>query len=102
MKQIERLPNVIKLRDMTDMAGNAAVQRELALICVTVPEQRRTELLNLVEPCHARIIDIGSTTLTLEVTGHTDALDELLAVLEKKFGIRKLSRSGTLALYRES
>ncbi len=98
MKQIERLTNVIKLRNMT---GEEAVKREMALICVnTEPEQRNT-ILQTVEKYHAKIIDIGSKTLTMEVTGKENDIDELLVLLYP-FGIVKLARSGVLALYRES
>ena len=55
----------------------------------------------MVEAYHAKIIDIGTENLTMEVTGKALIIDELLALLEP-FGIRKLSRSGLLALYRES
>ncbi len=98
IKMIERLTNVIKVRDMT---GKEAVKRELALICVKAPPEKRTELLRMVEAYHAKIVDIGSQNLTMEVTGRAFAIDELIALLEP-FGIQKLSRSGLLALYRES
>ena len=98
MKQIKRLTNVIKVKDMT---GKDAVKRELALICVKAPPEKRTDLLRMVEAYHAKIIDIGTENLTMEVTGKALIIDELLALLEP-FGIRKLSRSGLLALYRES
>ena len=98
IKQIERLTNVIKVRDMT---GKEAVKRELALICVKTPPEKRTELLRMVEPYHAKIVDIGSQNLTMEVTGRAFAIDELITLLAP-FGIQKLSRSGLLALYRES
>lgn len=98
MKQIERLTNVIKVRDMT---GEEAVKREMAMICIkALPEQRCT-VLQTVEKYHAKILDIGSETLTMEVTGKENDIDALLSRLQP-FGIVKLARSGVLALYRES
>ncbi len=98
MKQIERLTNVIKLRDMT---GEEAVKREMALICVKAPREQRCSILQTVEKYHAKIIDIGSQALTMEVSGKENEIDELLALL-RPFGIMKLARSGVLSLYRES
>lgn len=98
MKQIARLTNVIKLRNMT---GEEAVKREMALICVNASPEQRNEILQLIETWNAKIIDIGSSTLTMEITVKEDALDELLLLLQP-FGIVKIARSGLLALYRES
>lgn len=97
MKQIERLTNVIKLRNMS---GEDAVKREMALICVNASPEQRNEILKIVETWHAKIIDIGSATLTMEVTAKEDAVDDLIVQLNP-FGIVKLARSGVLALYRE-
>lgn len=98
MKQIARLTNVIKLRNMT---GEEAVKREMALICVNASPEQRNEILQLIETRNAKIIDIGSSTLTMEITVKENALDELLLLLQP-FGIVKIARSGLLALYRES
>ncbi|MBF0232266.1 MAG: acetolactate synthase small subunit [Desulfamplus sp.] len=98
MKQIERLTNVIKLRNMT---GEEALKREMALICVNATPEQRNEILLIIEKWHAKIIDIGSSTLTMEVTAKENAVDELVLQLQP-FGIIKLARSGVLALYRES
>ena len=98
MKQIQRLTNVIKLRDMT---GEAAVKREMALISVTAEPGQRNTILEIVEPYRAKIIDIGDATLTMEVTAKENEIDALLSTLQP-FGIVKLARSGVLALYRES
>lgn len=98
MKQIERLTNVIKLRNMT---GEEAVKREMALICINARPEQRKEILQIVENWHAKIIDIGSSSLTIEVTVREDAVDHLILQLNP-FGIIKLARSGVLALYRES
>ncbi|SLM31336.1 putative acetolactate synthase small subunit [Desulfamplus magnetovallimortis] len=98
MKQIQRLTNVIKLRDMT---GEEAVKREMALICVNAEPEQRNLILERVEPYRGKIIDIGSKTLTMEVTGKENEIDELLVQL-LPFGIVKLARSGVLALYREN
>ena len=41
MKQVRRLINVIKVRDMT---GDAAVKREMAMICVRALPENRQEM----------------------------------------------------------
>ena len=97
MKQVRRLINVIKVRDMT---GEEAVKREMALICVKAKPENRTEILRIVDTVRGRIVDTGTTHYIIEVTGGQHKIDSLLKLLEP-MGIKKLARSGILALYRE-
>ena len=97
MKNLRRLVNVIKVRDMT---GKRAVKRELALICVQAKPDHRTEILRLVDIFGAKIVDTGKEHFILEIVGGEDKLEALIGLLQP-MGIKKLSRSGTLALYRE-
>ena len=97
IKQLRRLVEVIKVRDMT---GKEAVQREMALICVRARPESRTEILRLVEIFGGKVVDTGSEHYIIEVIGREDKVNALLRLLEP-MGIEKLSRSGVLALYRE-
>ena len=97
MKQVRRLINVIKVRDMT---GDEAVRREMALICVYAQESHRSEIQRIVESFRARIVDTGLTHYIIEVTGQMEKIEALLRLLAP-MGIKKVARSGILALYRE-
>jgi acetolactate synthase I/III small subunit len=97
MKQVRRLVNVIKVRDMT---GEEAVKREMALICVRARPKDRSEILRIVETFRGRIVDTGATHLIVEVTGRYEKINALIRLLEP-MGVKKLARSGVLALYRE-
>ena len=97
MKQIKRLVNVIKLRDMT---GEKAVKREMALICVRATPGHRDEIKALIRDFSGKMMDEGARHYIFEVTGDEDTIDVLLEKLAP-FGIKKLARSGVLALYRE-
>jgi len=97
MKQIRRLINVIKLRDMT---GKEAVKREMAMICVKAKPGNRREILRMVETFRAKIVDTGASHYIIELTGSQEKIDALILLLEP-MGIKKLARSGVLALYRE-
>ena len=97
MKQVRRLVNVIKVRDMT---GEEAVKREMAMICVKAKPKDRTEILRIVETFRGKIVDTGATHFIIEVTGRQEKIDALIRLLEP-MGVKKLARSGILALYRE-
>ncbi len=97
MKQVRRLINVIKVRDMT---GEEAVKREMALICVRAKKEHRLEIRTMVETFRGKIVDTGTSHYIIEVTGAHGKINALLRLLEP-MGIKKVARSGILALYRE-
>jgi len=97
IKQIRRLINVVKVRDMT---GDNAVRREMALICVKAPQERRSEIVRMADLFRARIADTGLTHYIIEIVGSQDKIDAFIRLLSP-IGIKKISRSGLLALYRE-
>jgi len=96
-KQLRKLINVIKLRDMT---GPKAVKREMALICVRAKPELRAEILRIVDIFRCKVVDVGLEHYIIEVTGDEGKLTALLNLL-KPMGIKKIARSGALALYRE-
>jgi acetolactate synthase-1/3 small subunit len=96
-KYLRRLVNVIKVRDMT---GSRAVQSEVALICVKALTKNRPEINKLVKRYKAKVVDKGLTHYIIEITGAQEKIDDLIRRLEP-IGIKKLTRSGVLALYRE-
>ncbi|THB76342.1 MAG: acetolactate synthase small subunit [Desulfobulbaceae bacterium] len=97
-KQLIRLIDVIKLRDMT--IEDKAVKREMALISVAVTPQNRTELIQITEIFNAKVVNAGEDSYIVEVTGTEDKVDAIIKLL-RPLGIKKLTRSGVLALYRE-
>ena len=97
MKQLERLIDVIKLRDMT---YDDAVKREMALTSVAVTNKNKTEIIQTVDIFNAKIINAGVDSYIIEVTGNEQKIDALISILEP-MGIKKLTRSGILTLKRE-
>ncbi|MCF8091625.1 MAG: acetolactate synthase small subunit [Desulfotignum sp.] len=97
MKQIQRLVNVIKLRDMT---GEEAVKREMALVCVKVQPETQKKIAQIIAAFQGKMMDKGQHHYIFEVTGDELTVDAMLDQLTP-FGIKKLARSGVLALYRE-
>ena len=88
---------VIKLRDMT---GEEAVKREMALVCVKALPADREQIEQIISDFQGRLLDKGEQHLIFEVTGDEMTVDVMLEQLAP-FGIKKLARSGVLALYRE-
>jgi acetolactate synthase-1/3 small subunit len=96
--QLNRLIDVVKLRDMTH--EGKAVKREMALISVEASPEQQKELIALASPLNAQTLNEGADSIIFEITGTEDDVDILIEKL-RPFGIRKVARSGVLALYRD-
>ena len=96
IKQITRLVNVVEAVDLTE---GASVSRELALIKVAVSPEMRPALLKEADIFRARVVDASPTSYTLEVTGATEKLDALIALLHN-YGEVEMIRSGAMAMAR--
>lgn len=96
-KQLNKLVNVIKLRDLT---GPKSVKREMALICVTAKPENRAEILRIVDIFRCKVVDVGPEHYIIEVTGDEGKLSALLKLLQP-MGIKKIARTGVIALFRE-
>jgi acetolactate synthase I/III small subunit len=95
-KQLNKLVNVLKIVELEE---GQAVQRELLLVKVGVDETSRPDVLRIVEKFDAKVGDDGPDATTVEVSGHPETLDAMLAALEP-FGIREMVQSGVVALGR--
>ena len=95
-KQLDKLINVIRVSDIT---GEHIVARELSLIKVKATTSTRNEIMQIVDVFRANVVDVGSDSLTVEVTGDENKVNSLFELL-RSFGIKELARTGTVALTR--
>ena len=96
-KQLNKLINVIKI---LDLSGPDSVKREMAMICVKAKPEHRAEILRIVDIFRCKVIDVGRQHYILEITGDEGKITALLNLL-KPMGIKKIARTGPLALLRE-
>ena len=97
-KHLNKLIDVIKVSDISD---EKVVNRELALIRVNASTSNRSEIIQIVDIFRAKIIDVGSDSLIIEVTGDESKIDSLQKLLSN-FGITEIMRTGTIAMTRGS
>ena len=97
-KQLNKLINVIKI---VELEPDQAVQRDHMLIKVKTDSSTRGQVLEAVTLFRARVIDVVSDAVIIEVTGDTSKCQALIKVLEP-FGIKELVQSGVLAMGRGS
>ena len=98
MKQLNKLIDVIRV---IDLSSEEFVERELALIKVNADANNRAEIIQIVDIFRARIIDVASKSVTIEVTGDVEKIKAIQTLL-KPFGIKEMARTGIVALKRGS
>jgi acetolactate synthase I/III small subunit len=97
-KQLNKLINVIKV---VELEADQAVQRDHMLIKVKTDATTRSQVLEAVTLFRARVIDVVSDAVIIEVTGDTSKCAAFIKVLEP-YGIKELVQSGVLAMGRGS
>lgn len=95
-RNLLKLINVIDVQDVTD---TPSVIRETALIKVNVDASQRGQVMDVAEMYRARIVDVATETLIVEVTGESSKIEALTGVLEP-FGIVEMTRTGQIAMVR--
>jgi len=95
-KQLNKLIEVIKVRDLTNQEH---ISRELALIKINLSGNKRTEIIELADIFKGRVVDISHENITIEITGSSQKIDAIINLL-KKYGIVELARTGKVALLR--
>ncbi|MDQ3306960.1 MAG: acetolactate synthase small subunit [Actinomycetota bacterium] len=95
-KQLNKLVEVLKI---VELEGSGSVERELALVKIRADSQTRGQVLETVALFRAKVVDVATDAVTIEVTGSRDKLEAMLRVLEP-FGIRELVQSGLVAINR--
>jgi acetolactate synthase I/III small subunit len=98
VKQMHKLVNVLRV---LELPPEEAVERELALIVVAAPPDRRAELLALADVFNARVADLGRDAIVFEIVGRPDVIDSF-EELVRPHGVRELVRTGRVALRRPS
>jgi acetolactate synthase I/III small subunit len=97
-KQLNKLVDVIKVIDFED---GSCIEREMALIKVTAEDEKRAEVLRIVDIFRAKIIDVTARSYTIESTGAPAKIDAILELL-RPLGLKELVRTGAVAIGRGS
>lgn len=93
-----KLENVV---DVDDIAQAANVTRELALIKVAATSQTRSQIFELAEVFRARIVDLTSESLMIEMTGVESKIEGLIEILRASdCRVLELCRSGKMTMRR--
>ena len=99
-KQLNKLIDVIRVIDF-EIGNYNHIDRELALIKVNVEDQRRSEVLSIIDIFRCKVVDVSRNHYTVEVTGDEDKIQAIVELF-RPMGIKEIVRSGKVTLARES
>jgi len=98
MKNIDSLVDV---RSVEPLEERNATVRELALVKFSPGAPvTRPEVMSFLETFRANIVDLSTDTLTAEISGDPDKINAFIH-LAQNFGLKKVARTGAVALSRE-
>ena len=95
-KQLGKIVTVVKV---IDISTEDYVERDLMLVKVNSSPQQRTEIALLVEMFRGRVVDIGATTMMIEISGQERKIEAFIELM-RPYGIVELARTGRIALVR--
>ncbi len=96
IKQLNKLVDVIKV---SDIKPESSIDRELALVKVEAGPKERPEIMQIADIFRARIIDVGTRTLVIEITGDVSKINAMTDLL-RRFGIKEMVRTGKVSMLR--
>lgn len=96
---VKQLYGVIEVLKVTDLTEEPAVHREVALIKIHVPQGARAEAIALAGVFGAKVLDVGTRSMVLEIAAYPTKVENFVDVL-RPFGIKEMMRSGRIAMLR--
>jgi acetolactate synthase-1/3 small subunit len=97
-KQLEKVVTVVRV---IDISREDFVERDLMLLKIDAPANRRAEIIQLVDVFRGRIVDVGSDQLMIEISGQEKKIEAFIELI-RPYGIIELARTGRIALVRSS
>ena len=95
-KQLAKIIDVVKVQDFS---GNSLIARDLMLVSVHAPAEKRPEILAMVEMFKSKIVDIGQKIIMVEVSGPEEKIEAFIEAA-RPYGIKNVVRTGTVAMAR--
>ena len=100
LDQIEKqVAKLVDVRDIKELKPENSVYRELAMIKVRTGSEQRQGVIAIADIFRAKIVDVASDSLIIELTGDQSKIDAFIDLLEG-YEILELARTGIAGLGR--
>ena len=97
IKQLNRLIDVVRVRDITDIPH---LEREVILVKLSAPPAKRAEILAIIQPFRASVVDVAPKSITIQMSGDSEKIEALLRVI-RPYGIQNVARTGATGFSRD-
>ena len=95
----KQLAKLVDVRDIKVLEPDNSVSRELVLVKVAARPEHREGIISIANIFRANVIDVGKTSLVIEMTGSKSKLGAFIDLLGE-YEILELARTGITGLSR--
>lgn len=97
-KQLAKIIPVVKVQDFV---GQPVVARDLMLISISAPPEKRPEINAVIDMFSGKVVDIGQKFIMVEISGPEAKIEAFINVCQP-YGIKSVARTGTIAMPRHA
>lgn len=97
-KQLAKMVPVVKVQDFV---GQPVIARDLMLITISVPPDKRPEILSLIDTFKGNVVDIGQKFVMVELSGPEEKIEAFIEIC-RPYGVKSVARTGTIAMPRQA
>jgi acetolactate synthase-1/3 small subunit len=97
-KQLEKIVTVVRV---DDISSQDFVERDLMLIKISAPPDKRSEISELTTIFNGRIVNVSLDSVVVEISGQERKVEAFIELM-RPFGILEVVRTGRIAMVRGS
>ena len=97
-KQLAKMVPVVKVQDFV---GQPVIARDLMLITISAPPDKRPEILSLIDTFKGNVVDIGQKFVMVEISGPEEKIEAFIEIC-RPYGVKSVARTGTIAMPRQA
>lgn len=98
---VAQLGKLIQILKVVDMNNSQKISRELGLVKVKSSAEIRKEIIDIVQIFGARITEMNTESMVIEITDESAKIDTFCQILEN-YGIIEIIRTGEIFLSKKS
>jgi len=95
----KQLAKLVPVQDVRDFGGASYIERDLALITISVEPGNRSEVIEIASLFRGKIVDVAQDSVIVELAGTEEKIDACVEML-RPYGIKELARTGVIAMAR--
>lgn len=94
-----QIGKLVEVRKIIVLNGKESVCRELVLVKVMADKKEKQDIIAIADVFRAKIVDVGTNSVMIELTGNQNKLDAFLNLLSD-FEVLEMVRTGLTGLER--